>query len=70
MFLFGADLYRACSGLDMVGRQFVLGANLYRAWFVLLFGANTALPLCMRLEKGFRQYLVVGAVLLPGSRDI
>ena len=31
MFVFGADPFRACSGLDMVGRQFVLGANLYRA---------------------------------------
>ena len=36
---------------------------------MLLFGAKKALPLCMRMEKGCRQYLVVGSVLRPGSRD-
>ena len=31
MFIFGADPYRSSSGLDIVRRQFVLGANLYQA---------------------------------------
>ena len=33
MFVFGADLYLACSGLDIVGRQFVFGVPLMLANF-------------------------------------
>ena len=41
MLVFGANPHRACSELDMVGRQFIFGANHYRARAGLELGADS-----------------------------
>jgi hypothetical protein len=47
MFLFGADPFRAWSGLDMVGRQFVFGVPLRLANFRIR--ASSGLDLKLKL---------------------